>query len=290
MSKKINAAERFIIRNHTALRWSIYFLGLAALLVFVPLGSGMKLWLILLIAFALAVPMMLIDLVAVFKLNAIERLATDKLDLKAACAAADEMIAVCKKSQLEYIGAATLLKATALYDMGKKDGARKCIFDFFTLCEGKKRPAYAQMAESDTLLAIMALCDYDFDEFSLRKDKMTECINKCRPSQRRYFRKNSYEERLELDYRLYSADGYDTDLENGMLERIFFTEGKEIPKSKRTVLSDISTYSMLCDYFGRLDMTEKLHYYYRKIQRLANEQFAVWHEAKEYLDNENIVD
>lgn len=287
----INAAERFIIRNHTALRRILYAIIIVLIVVVVPItvDRDIPFPAVFGAAVLLVIPVVFIDMLAAFKFMKIEKTANASLDLQSALDSAEMMLSILKPSQLDYIGTATLLKATALYDMGRRDEARACALNFLDSCDVKKAP-YSQMAQNHTLLAIMALCDYDFREFEFQKSRVERCMNEAPKSSRIVFERNDILGGLDFDYRLYSSETYDGELEAQALKRPEVLKGKPIPKNKRSALSYVSAYSMLFEYFRRLDMQEKAHFYARKLQRLANEQFECFREAKEFLDNENFTD
>lgn len=288
---KINALERFIIRNHTAIRRILYVVFLVLIIIIVPItvDRDIPFPAVFGAAMLLVIPVVLIDMLATFKFLKIEREVNESLDLQTALDRSEKMLAVFKPTQLDYIGTATLLKATALYDMGRHGEAKDCIHNFLDACDVKKAP-FSQMAQNHTLLAIMALCDYDFREFEFQKSRIERCMSDSSKSSKMVFERNNIIGELDFDYALYSAEEYDEALEVKAIMRPETKNGKTVPENKRSKLSYVSAYSMLFEYFKRLNMQEKAHYYARKLQRLANGQFECYREAKEYLDNENIVD
>ena len=285
----INPIERFIIRNHKGIRIALYVIGLAAALTLIILYDSLPIWAVLAFAFAIAIPMTLVDLVAVFKFSKIIKTANNQLDLSATLDASDKMLSILKPVQLDYIGTAALCKATALYDMGEEEEAKKCSYAFLDKCDVKK-PPYSQMTDHHVLLASMALNDYDFKEYEFRKSRMERCIADSSKSIQYFFKKNGIADALDLNCRLRSSESFDEALEAERLNQPEYKNGKPIPESKRSPLSFVSAYGALFEYSSRLGEQEKAHYYARKICRLANEQFKSYREAKEYLDNEDIAD
>lgn len=286
---KVNAFERFIIRNHKALRIALYVIGLAVAVTLIILFDSLPIWAILAFAFGIAIPMTLVDLVAMFKFSKIVKMTNELLDLQSALDACEKTLSILKPNQLDYIGTAKLCKSTILFDMGKIDEAKNCSYSFLDNCDVKKAP-YSQMADHHILLANIALNSYDFKEYEFQKSRIERCINDAPKSTRYLFAKNGIENALDLNYRLRSSQSYDKELEDERLKQPEYKNGRPLPENKRTPLSYVSAYSSLFEYASRLNMQENAHYYARKICRLANEQFASYREAKEYLDNENIAD
>ena len=168
---RINPIERFFIRNHKGIRIALYVVGLAIALTLIILYDSLPIWAVLAFAFGMAIPMTFVDLVAMLKVSQIIKMANDRLDLQATLEASEKMLSILKPDQLDYIGTAALCKATALYDMGEEDEAKKCSYAFLDKCDVKKAP-YSQMTDHHVLLASMALNDYDFKEYEFRKSRM----------------------------------------------------------------------------------------------------------------------
>ena len=291
---KVNAFERFIIRNHIGLRWSLYVVFLIAVTVFAATALNswnivVPLWAGFVIALILVVPIMWIDFIGLMKLVKITKISEVNLDLEATVEAADKMLDILKPKQLDYMGSATLIKAAALFDMGKADEAKNEVFDYLQKCDVKNAP-YANMAENYALLAIFALNEDSLEEYEFNKNRIERCSKDSSKMFRFFFNKSKTLNELELCYRVHTEIAYDEELELSVLTFPEFKNGKPIPEEKRTPMSYIAAYSMLFDYFRRLNMQEKAHYYARKICRLANDQFKSYREAKEYLDNEDIAD
>ncbi len=285
----INPLERFIIRNHKAIRIVLYVVGLAAAITLIILYDSLPIWAILAFAFGMAIPMTLVDLVAVFKYTKIERIASELLDLQGALDASEKMLSILKPNQLDYIGIITLFKSTVLFDMGDEDEAKKCIYAFLDKCDVKKAP-YSQMADNHILLATIALHNYDFKEYEYQKGRIERCIGESSKSTRYLFKKTGIPDALELNYKIRCSQEFDRELEAERLKQPEYKNGKPLPEKKRTPLSYISAYSTLFEYSDRLSETEKAHYYARKVCRLANEQFKCFRDAKEFLDNEDRLD
>lgn len=286
---KINAFERFIIRNHKEIRITLYVGGLAAAISLIIMLDTMPIWAILAFAFGIAIPMTLVDLAAAFKFSKILKMTNEQLDLSSALDASEKMLSILKPNQLDYIGTAMLFKSTILFDMGAEQEAKKCSCEFLNMCDVKKAP-YSQMADHHMLQASIALNNYDFREYEFQKSRIERCISNASKSTKYLFAKNGLAERLDLNYRLRSAQSYDKALEEERLKLPEYKNGRPQPESKRTPLSYISAYSSLFEYCSRLNIQERAHYYARQICRIANDQFKTYAEAKEYLDNENIPD
>ncbi len=286
MTFKINAFERFIIRNHTLLKWLILVVGVASYTLFLEKTGVDFLW-ILLTGLLIFVPIVyLVELTAILKFRKIQKMETDLLDMKSAVEASDKMLGVFRDSQLSYIGSAVLLKANALYNMGEKNETLATVYDFI----GKancKRPPYAQLAENQNLLASAALYDYDFEKFEEHLRLIEEYTSKCNGSYRRFFKKADFVRSHRLNERLYKSQEYDSVLEKAILDKTKLHAGRTLPEDKVSPLSLVVAYSLLCEYFRRLKLDDKRREYSEKLVKLANEQFKAYRDAKEFLENAN---
>lgn len=291
---RINPIERFVIRHHVALRWTFYVVFLLAFLIVNIMTFGREIkplpyWAIVLITLVFAIIVFWVDFAGVSKLFKMSKTYTKDLDLKKTVEYADKMLEILKPNQLDYIGTSVLCKAAALCDMGKYNEAKTIAFDYLNKCDVKNAP-YANMAENNALLALIALKENSIDEYKYRRNLVERCTNDSSRLFKFLYNRSAVFNELDLTYRIRTEETYDEELEVSVLTFPEFKNGKPVPEKKRTPMSYIAAYSMLFDYFRRLNMQEKAHYYARKICRLANEQFKSYREAKEYLDNEDIAD
>ena len=286
----INPIERFIIRNLSILRPVVFILGLIIIFVFnIFFNNPPEFVKSAILAVVIILFMCFTDFCGTAKLMEIENLYYNQLDLGGTLEASDKMLSVLKPKQLDYIGQITLFKANALYDKGEKEEAKRILYDYLGSCKPSKH-LYHKMVECHEILAIINASEHDFSEFERQKELTVKLTEKCYPYYRFLLKKMNLPGLLDLCYRIYSAEIYDETTETEILARLEFRNGKSIPAKKRTPMLICSTYNLLCDYFKTLSDSEKLHYYYRKILRAANSQFAVWHDAKEFLDNEDRLD
>lgn len=284
MTFKINAFERFIIRNHTLLKWLVLIVGVASYTLILE-KAGVDFMKIMLTGLLIFVPIVyLIELTAIIKFRKIQKMENDLLDMKSAAEASDKMLGIFKDGQLSYIGSAVLLKANALYNMGEKNEALSAVYDFLKKANCK-RPPYAQLAENQNLLASAALHDYDFEKFEEHLKLIEDYISKCKRSYKRFFKKADFIRAHRLNERLYKSQEYDEVLEKAILDKAKIHAGKTLPEEKVSPLSMVVAYSLLCEYFRRLKMDEKRREYSEKLVKLANEQFKAYRDAKEFLEN-----
>ncbi|MBR0541222.1 MAG: hypothetical protein IJK26_03340 [Clostridia bacterium] len=289
MEFKVNPFERFIIRNHSLLKWLVLIVGVASYTLLLEKAGVDFIW-IMLTGLLIFVPTVyLIELTAGLKFRKIQSIELKELDLKKAVEASDKMLALLKEKQLDYIGTATLLKANALYNMGEKNEALSCIYAFLQKANGKKPPC-AQIAENHSLLASIALYDYDFEKFEEHLNLVSQYISQSKRAYRKFYERAEIIKSHRLNEKLYKSEEYDETLEKAIVNKAYTFNGKQLTPDKVSPLSLIVAYSLLCEYFKRLGIDDKRRYYSGELIKVGNEQFKAYRNAKEFLENADKAD
>ncbi|MBE6827088.1 MAG: hypothetical protein E7514_00555 [Ruminococcaceae bacterium] len=286
MNLKLTPLKRFIIRNHSVL--SIVFVIVAVILIhsmFITLN--MPMWALFLIDFTVCFPICVyIETLGTLMLRKIETYLNNELDLYGTVKAADSFLEILKPNQYDYIGTAQYIKAVALYDMGETGEAEKLALDFTREAE-KRGKAKFQCFEMHGFLTSIYLRKHDFDEYSKQLGLAESSLKKCKSIYRKLAEKNKLMLTLRRNLKLYNAEEYDEKFEKWLTDSLVKGPDGKPYKTEPNKLYRASVYSKLFEYFKTLGIKDRQLEYAEKITEICNEQFKIYRDAKELLENAN---
>lgn len=284
MDIKISPAEKFVIRYSRLIR---IVLLIALLFIIYAVFSHLNVPEIIILIVYLVLGTLLALLVELFALRRTRKLTEylmNSLDLEGTLLAADSLLEIYKPNQLAYIGAVKHLKSVALCDEGRTTEAKKLATEFIDSAMGVKRPPYFQMFQMHSLLSTIALRERDFNEYRRQLDNAKACYKRCPGTQRKLIEKNKMLSTLRSNHKIFSSEQYSERFEKSLSASLERTPDGKPRKTEPDKMTKLIAYVNLFHYFETLGMDDRCREYANKILELANEQFDVYHQAKQYLN------
>ena len=280
MDIKISPVETIFIRNSKVIR-IVILVALIFLMYAIFFKTDVPDIAVLLIYLAIGTPIAFgIELLSVRRTRRLMEYLTTTLDLDGTLTAADQILAIYKPKQLAYIGAVKYLKGVALCDEGRSTEAKRIATDYIEQAKVVKRPPYFQLFQMHLLLSTIALREEDYDEYKRQANLAKAAYKRCPGNQRRLIEKNRLLAALRESHKIFTSEQYSQKFEQSLLALLKTKNGKE-PDN----MTKLTVYSNLFHYYETLSMNEQQREYAEKIVELANEQFDIYNQAKDFLEN-----
>lgn len=279
---KLNAFEKFVIRNKKVL----YIFILIAFFVSVIIFSHLKaIVTVPTDTFILAVPTLVIflyiELLPIIKnakiTNAYRNLNID-LSLDGAIRLADA------SNPRDFEFSPTFHSNKAIYlicagKFGEAEEELKLIFQTFD----SKKLSPSVLFDIHVNYALIKIQSGDENAFHEQLKIVEGYYEKIKRKASMYISKDTLESLILTGEANFSA--YSENFEQKVLDHIKFFGGKE--KKKIDLCDYFFGYSLLFTYFARFENTEKAVYYANEIIKIGNDSLFEYRKAKEYLENAN---